>query len=244
MAATQTARAKPKDRRGGTQALVNVVLKAAWAAAASNEAFACAISAHARNPRVTSLTTSTGASALDELQTAASATATAAALAFKHWQIAQAAPPTTASLPSGVGSSKKTKRRKQQRDRRQKAASKDRGTFSSPPDQRGATDGTGAKLQSQPSHSASLGAGREGSAGPPDAARQEDFMEQDREDRPKTSKPTGFHLPVARGRSAESLGYNLQRASLELAQDGCRDVQPRPPPLARLDGCLCGALGT
>jgi hypothetical protein len=185
MAATQTARAKPKDRQGGTQALVNVVLKAAWAAAASNEAFACGISAHARNPRVTSLTTSTGASALDVLQTAASATANAAALAFKHWQNAQAALPTTASPASGAGSSKKTKRRKQQRDRRQKAASKDRGASSTPPDQRGATDGTGAELQSQPSPTASLRAAeRDGSAGPPDAARQEDFMEQDREDRP------------------------------------------------------------
>jgi hypothetical protein len=164
-------------------------------------------SPHARNPRVTSLTTSTGASALGELQTAASATATAAALAFKHWQNAQAAPPTTASLPSGVGSSKKTKRRKQQRDRRQKAASKDRGASSTPPDQRGATGGTGAELQSQAFPIASLlGAGRESTSGPPDAARQEDFMEQDREDRPKTSRPTGFHLPVARGRSAESLG--------------------------------------
>jgi hypothetical protein len=184
MAAIQTARAKPKDRRGGTQALVNVVSKAAWAAAASNEAFACAISAHARNPRVTSLTTSTGASALDVLQTAASATANAAALAFKHWQNAQAALPTTASPESGAGSAK-TKRRKQQRDRRQKAASKDRGASATPPDQRGATDGTGAELQSQPSKFASLlGAERDGSAGPPDAARQEDFMEQDREDRP------------------------------------------------------------
>jgi hypothetical protein len=67
-------------------------------------------------------------------------------------------------------------------------------------------------------------------------------MEQDREDRPKTSRPAGPLVPFARGGPAK-LGSSLGMHPWEFAQDGCRDVQPRPPPLAGWTGASAGPLG-
>jgi hypothetical protein len=99
---TRSKRARPTDRGGGDNARANVALLAARAAAVAYKALRTPSPASSRKLGFNQSPTSPGASALGELQKAASATSSAAASAFGHWQNAQAASPTIASLTAGT----------------------------------------------------------------------------------------------------------------------------------------------
>ena len=115
-------RSRPADRRGGAHAEAKMALLAARAAAAAAEALGGALAASFRNLGLRECATSTGASALEELQRAATASAAAAAATFRHWQDGQAAPKPSATT-TGNGSSKTARRRRQRRRHQQREVS-------------------------------------------------------------------------------------------------------------------------
>ena len=121
MAGGRSPRSGPADRRGGAHAEAKMALLAARAAAAAAEALGGALAASLRNLGFRECKTSTGASALEELQRAATASAAAAAATFRHWQDGQAAPKPSETT-TGNGSSKTARRRRQRRRHQQREA--------------------------------------------------------------------------------------------------------------------------
>ena len=191
-----------------------MALLAARAAAAAAEALGGALAASFRNLGLRECATSTGASALEELQRAATASAAAAAATFRHWQDGQAAPKPSATT-TGNGSSKTAQRRRQRRRHQQREASAGRAPETPPAHHGTDADAGGGAISPPrppaegPQGNATLQAVTVQATRPPASRALEGELALVQQDRAKPSRPAAPPSSLSRppetkrGRAAE-----------------------------------------